>query len=121
MVVVAPLMKKSLICLMVSQILVVPETVQAARLTVDAVPAAVRLLLDIRYTLREEATRPFVEAKRAGLSMAFVEMAVVVATLTLHFPSVMLFISLRAVAVQPPWLLLCGRAMKVVLAARLRT
>ena len=84
----------------------VPETVQAARVTVAAVPAEVKLLLDIRYTLRVAAVKPFAVAKVAGSSMLFVDMAAVVATLTLHLPSVMLFISLRAEAVQPPRLLL---------------
>lgn len=48
MVVVAPLMKNSFICLIISQILVVPEVVQPDRVTVEAVPAAVKLVLLIR-------------------------------------------------------------------------
>lgn len=46
--VVVPLMKNNFIYLIVSQIFVVPEAVQPARVIVEAVPAAVKLVLSIR-------------------------------------------------------------------------
>ena len=99
----------------------VPDTVQAPKVTVDAVPAAVREVLFILNTFKADAFRPFDEAKVLGLSMALVAIAAVVAIFTRHCPWEMLSISLRAEAVHPPRLLRMGRATNVVLAVRAKT
>ena len=99
---------------------VVPEVVQLPKGAL-AVPVAVKLVLFVLKTFREAAVSPLLEANVEGSSIAFVDIAAVEDTKTLHFPLDMLFPSLNAAAEHPPELSLIGRDVKEVLAASERT